>query len=188
MAGNTKLYLKLLRQFAEQQGPAVVQIKTALAQSDGPLAERLAHTVKGVAGNIGAKAVQAAAGVLEKAIRERAATAQVEAAIRSVTSELDPLVAQLRTSLIQEQPIAGQAEAPAQTLDRAQTCAVGEQLAKLLSEFDPGAADFIEANHRALAPLFPGPSWTAFANLIEAYSFGDAQAQLEQALKNLPSA
>jgi len=188
VAGNTKLYSKLLRQFAEQQGPAIGQIETALAQGDGPLAERLAHTLKGVAGNIGAKAVQASAGALEKAVRDHAANAQVEAALRSVASDLDPLVAQLRTSLLPEAPIpAVQGQASARTMDRAQTCAVGEQLAMLLSEFDPGAADFIETNQGVLAPLFPGPSWTAFANLIQAYSFGDAQAQLEQALKNLPA-
>ena len=62
VAGNQKLYLKLLRQFIEQQGPAVGQITAALAQGDDTLAERLAHTLKGVAGNIGAKPVQAAAG------------------------------------------------------------------------------------------------------------------------------
>ena len=64
VAGNRKLYLKLLRQFAEQQGPSVEQITAALAQGDAALAERLAHTLKGVAGNIGAKPVQAAAGVV----------------------------------------------------------------------------------------------------------------------------
>jgi HPt (histidine-containing phosphotransfer) domain-containing protein len=43
------------------------QVTGALAGGDGPLAERLAHTLKGVAGNIGAMQVHAAAGVLEKA-------------------------------------------------------------------------------------------------------------------------
>ena len=80
VAGNQKLYLKLLRQFAEQQGPSVEQITAALAQGDTALAERLAHTLKGVAGNIGAKPVQAAAGALEKLIRDRAAAAEMESA------------------------------------------------------------------------------------------------------------
>ena len=99
VAGNQKLYLKLLRQFAEQQGPSVEQITTALAQGDTALAERLAHTLKGVAGNIGAKPVQAAAGVLEKLIRDRAAAAETEPALRQVAAALDPLLAQLRSSL-----------------------------------------------------------------------------------------
>ena len=83
VAGNQKLYLKLLRQFAEQQGPSVEQITTALGQGDTALAERLAHTLKGVAGNIGAKPVQAAAGVVEKLIRDRAAAAETESALRT---------------------------------------------------------------------------------------------------------
>ena len=61
VAGNRKLYEKLLRQFVEQQGPAVEQITAAQAQGDNALAERLAHTLKGVAGNIGAKSVQSTA-------------------------------------------------------------------------------------------------------------------------------
>ena len=99
VAGNRKLYLKLLRQFIEQQGPAVEQITTALAQGDVTLAERLAHTLKGVAGNIGAKAVQAAAGALEKLIRSRAAIGEVTPAKQQVAAALDPLVAQMRSAL-----------------------------------------------------------------------------------------
>src|SRR5262249_8440477 len=72
VAGNRKLYVKLLRQFVEQQGPAVTQIAEAQAKGDVALAERLAHTLKGVAGNIGAKPVQVAAGALEKVTRKRA--------------------------------------------------------------------------------------------------------------------
>ena len=97
VAGNRKLYLKLLRQFVEQQGPAVGQITAALAQGDTALAERLAHTLKGVAGNIGAKAVQHAAGALEKAHRRERAARGAEArrcsefaAGRSRTSSAPP--------------------------------------------------------------------------------------------------
>src|SRR5438046_2205311 len=57
VAGNQKLYLKLLRQFVDQQGKAPGQIASALTRGDAALAERLAHTLKGVAGNIGAKPV-----------------------------------------------------------------------------------------------------------------------------------
>ena len=187
VAGNQKLYLKLLRQFAEQQGPSAEQITTALAQGDTALAERLAHTLKGVAGNIGAKPVQAAAGVLEKLIRDRAAAAETEPALRQVAAALDPLLAQLRRSLPSPEPTAPlpTSAAPA---DPAQTRAAAAQLTKLLSEFDPGAVEFIEANHAALGPLLPGDSWPQFEKLVQSYAFADAQANLEQALKHLPAA
>ena len=72
VGGNRKLYLKLLRQFIEQQGPSVEQITDALAKGDIPLGERLAHSLKGVSGNIGATRVQSTAGVLERLIHDRA--------------------------------------------------------------------------------------------------------------------
>ncbi len=91
VAGNRKLYLKLLRQFMEQQAPAPAQITTALAKGDAALAERLAHTLKGVAGNIGAKAVQTVAGALEKLIRERADAAALESSRQQVLARAGPL-------------------------------------------------------------------------------------------------
>src|SRR4030095_16730067 len=42
VGGNRKLYLKLLRQFVDQQGTAPGQICDALKQGDVALAERLA--------------------------------------------------------------------------------------------------------------------------------------------------
>jgi HPt (histidine-containing phosphotransfer) domain-containing protein len=61
VGGNHKLYVKLLRQFASQQADVVGQIRAALATKDSESATRLAHTLKGVAGNLGAGPVQAAA-------------------------------------------------------------------------------------------------------------------------------
>ncbi len=70
VAGNKKLYRSLLTQFAEKQGDAAAQISEALKSGDASLAERIAHTVKGVAGNLGITAVQQSAASVEKAIRE----------------------------------------------------------------------------------------------------------------------
>ncbi len=61
-------------------------------------------------------------------------------------------------------------------------------MAKLLSEFDPGAVDFIEAKQEALRPLFPGETWRQFEKLVQNYSFAEAQAQLELARKQPPPA
>ena len=69
VAGNRRLYRDLLGQFAAKQGDAAARISAALKGGDQKLAERIAHTVKGVAGNIGITGVQSAAQKLEKAIR-----------------------------------------------------------------------------------------------------------------------
>jgi PAS domain S-box-containing protein len=183
VAGNRKLYLKLLRQFVDQQGPTIRDVATALAKGDSSVAERLAHTLKGVAGNIGAKTIQAAAGDLEELIRDRVGAAHLEPAQQKVSAALDPLVEQLRAALgpvDAKTPAQPAASAPA---DPAQTREAAAQLSKLLSEFDPGAADFLESNHAVLRPLFAGETWTPFEKLVQGYSFAEAQAQLERTLK-----
>jgi PAS domain S-box-containing protein len=70
VAGNKRLYRDLLGQFAAKQGNAASQISTALESGDHALAERIAHTVKGVAGNIGITKVQSVAQKLEKALSD----------------------------------------------------------------------------------------------------------------------
>jgi two-component system, sensor histidine kinase and response regulator len=187
VAGNRKLYLKLLRQFMEQQGPVPGKISDALRHGDVALAERLAHTIKGVAGNIGARSVQGAAGALEKLIRDRARPEEVERSRREVAAVLERLLAGLQTALRPPEPSAPD-QSPTPPVPPAQSREAAEQLAKLLSEFDPGAADFIEANQAALRPLFAGESWQQFEQNVQGYSFADAQAQLEEALKSVPVA
>jgi CheY-like chemotaxis protein len=185
VAGNRKLYLKLLRQFVEQQGPAIAQVTSALAQGDAALAERLAHTLKGVAGNIGAKAVQAAAGVLEKLIRGGAGAAEIDPAKQQVATALDPLIAQLKSALGSPASPGPLPAARVATVDPAQSRTAGAQLLKLLSEFDPGSVDFVEVYSAALRPLFAAESWPRFEKLVQGYAFAEAQTELEQAMKSI---
>src|ERR1700758_2428488 len=70
LAGNRRLYRDLLGQFVAKESGAAAQISAALESGDLKLAERIAHTVKGIAGNLGITEVQFEAQKLEKAIRE----------------------------------------------------------------------------------------------------------------------
>jgi signal transduction histidine kinase/CheY-like chemotaxis protein/HPt (histidine-containing phosphotransfer) domain-containing protein/HAMP domain-containing protein len=181
--GNQKLYAKLLRQFVEQQGPAVEQITAALARGDVPHATLLAHTLKGVAGNIGATEVHAAAGALEKSIRDGAAAADVDAARQRVADALDPLVAALKAAPGPD-VVEAHTEATTTAPGLAGSRDAAVQLTALLTECDPGASDFVEANRAALRPLFGG-TWPEFEKLVQDYAFADAQARLEHALDAL---
>ncbi|MBT4285794.1 MAG: Hpt domain-containing protein, partial [Deltaproteobacteria bacterium] len=69
VGGNQKLYRDLLIKFHRDNQDITEQIQKALKEKDYELAQRLAHTVKGVAGNIGAKEIQKAAEVVELAIK-----------------------------------------------------------------------------------------------------------------------
>lgn len=54
VGGNRKLYRKLLLRFKEDNSDVIEKINEACKSGDNELAVRLAHTVKGVAGNLGA--------------------------------------------------------------------------------------------------------------------------------------
>src|SRR6516164_7836973 len=69
VAGNKRLYRDLLSGFATKQGSAGERIATAIESGDYSLAERLAHSLKGAAGNIGINYIFCSAGKLESALR-----------------------------------------------------------------------------------------------------------------------
>ncbi len=185
VAGNAKLYLKLLRQFADQQATTTAQVATALAASDRATAERLAHTLKGVAGNLGATNVQSAAGALEKVIRDQAPASEIEAKLRHTSEMLVPLLASLKAALGEPAPAAAQtARVPA---DPAATRAASLRLAALLGDFDAGAVDYLEKNQAMLRPLFNDADWKAFGDQINGYAFADALTALQAAAQDLKS-
>ena len=62
---NPALYQRLLLQFVENYADATERLRAAWIDGDSELAKRLAHSIKGVAGNLGAKSLRDAAAALE---------------------------------------------------------------------------------------------------------------------------
>jgi two-component system, sensor histidine kinase and response regulator len=172
VAGNKKLYRKLLRQFSQTEADAAQRIAVALAENDRALAERLAHTVKGVAGNIGATAVQNAAAHLEKAIKGSAAEAEIEVWRAALEECLAHLVQGLKPALD------GAEGEPAQAGDPEQVKAAVEQLSGYLAESDGAAIDYFEAAAPHLRSLFSVQEFEHFASLIDSLAFSEAHEEL----------
>jgi PAS domain S-box-containing protein len=143
VAGNKKLYRDLLSQFVDKQANAAQEISEALAQSDPKLAERLAHTAKGVAGNLGITDVQVAAAAIEKAIREN------DPSVKSLLADFTPLLQK-------------QAQAITQAL-AASAPAAPEPV--VTTTFDPQAATTSIAQLRSLLEASDGDSGEAFNTL-----------------------
>jgi two-component system sensor histidine kinase/response regulator len=172
VAGNRKLYRKLLRQFTSTEADAAQRIGSALAEKDHVLAERLAHTVKGVAGNIGAPAVQDAAARLEKAIAGSAPAAEIEARRAALEECLAHLVQGLKVALK-----APEVE-PAQAGDPEQMKGAVEQLSRYLAESDAAAIDCFESAEPQLRILFSQQEFERFASLVENFEFSEAYEEL----------
>ncbi len=85
---DINLYRKLLQMFCRDDVDFGARFEAALNDVDPQAAQRCAHSLKGSAGNIGAKAVAAAAAELEAACQEGAAPEKRAALLKSVLREL----------------------------------------------------------------------------------------------------
>ncbi len=97
VGGNSRLYRELLVKFSAKFHHADEEVDAALKSGDREAAQRTAHTVKGVAGNLGIKGIQLAAEKLEKAIREN--DEKLPSILKEFTSLLHPQVASLDRAL-----------------------------------------------------------------------------------------
>jgi two-component system, sensor histidine kinase and response regulator len=70
VGGNKELYIKLLSKFKNAQEHVALEIGEAFQSGDFETAGRLAHTAKGVSGNLGAEGIYRVSAELEKAIKE----------------------------------------------------------------------------------------------------------------------
>jgi two-component system, sensor histidine kinase and response regulator len=69
LGGNSPLLRKLMGKFVINHHKSKEEIIAALAQEDRESACRLAHTLKGVAGTIGALALETKAGLVSNALK-----------------------------------------------------------------------------------------------------------------------
>jgi PAS domain S-box-containing protein len=187
VAGNRKLYLKLVTQFVEQQAAAAERIRDQLVQGDSATAERSAHTLKGVAGNLGAKAIHAAAAAVERAIRTQADPAEIESLWAVLDQALSALMADLKPALKPgaEKPVkpASAPVAPPPPLEIAEFRKAARDMLPLLNDLDPGAADCLAANHDTLRAAFSAEVFAEFERQVQGYEFAEALELLKRAAR-----
>ncbi|MBF0449046.1 MAG: response regulator [Magnetococcales bacterium] len=95
VAGNQKLLHKLLVEFLGDYRDTIPTLQSAL-KADLLLAQRIVHTLKGVAGSIGAASLQSASLALEMAIKEEKSEA-FDSLVSAVEQTLTPLLQGLET-------------------------------------------------------------------------------------------
>jgi len=138
--GDKKLYRKLLNKFVQGENHFIEEFNQAQITNDHELKTRLAHSLKAVAGNIGAVDVQNMAQALELACKEE----QDDSKINHLKSQLESvLVIVLNGLQILEEP----SEANTQTnksLDMAQLTKLLQQLREFLEDDDADATEVVE--------------------------------------------
>jgi two-component system sensor histidine kinase/response regulator len=172
--GKKSLYLSMLRKFVAGQINAPSEIRAALAVDDLATAERLAHTAKGVAGNIGATGVQQLAATLELALKEQWPRADIEAALEKFEPPLADLIAALQAQLPAE------AEKAQVAVDQDALREVCGKLAALLADDDSEAGDLLDSQANLLNAAFP-TRFRQIDDAVRGFDFEAALAVLKEA-------
>lgn len=169
--GRPALYLSILNKFVAGYKNAPAQINDALNAGDWNTAERFAHTLKGVAGNIGASQLQAESGQLEAAIKHQHSRESIDEHLVSVRALLSALIGQLEAKLSVDK-IAAVAVDPRQLRE------VCVNLANLLDDDNAEAGDMLDQHADLLKAAF-GKAYHPIESSIRNYDFEPALEQLK---------
>ena len=168
MHGNATKFARLLRMFADGHAGDMRQMAELLAAGDTKQVQRMAHTVKGTAGSLGAMQVAAAAHALLAAIHREAASDEITRLADNLAAELQPLIDGIR-SLPAEA-----SEAPAEG-DPARLATVLARLSALLRTSDTAAGD-LARQEAALLRAALGP---AAEDILRRIAVFDQEGALE---------
>ncbi|MEK6202032.1 MAG: response regulator, partial [Desulfobulbaceae bacterium] len=184
VGGNEKLYRSLLVKFYKEYTGSTNQIKDALKNKDQELGTRLAHTVKGVAGNLGARDLQAAGADVEAAIKNNN--------LENIDELLDTFAQNIKTIMNGLQDFVAAEEAEAEKTDEKET-GDPSALLKLLQELEPHVMKNKPKPCKEVMAEIDGFDWSdeyrgeiaKLNNLLGKYNFKDAQVVLESIKRKL---
>ncbi|MBF0193456.1 MAG: response regulator [Magnetococcales bacterium] len=181
IGGNVKSYRKLLKKFRDNQEGVTEQIESAIDSGDNELSERLAHTLKGVAGNIGAVDLQTVAASLEKAIQER--DELIKKLLPVVKENLDKVITAIDTLDKDDVPVA----AKSIKVDIATIKPEIERLREFLEDDDVDATEVVEIIREKLAGSSFEVTLRRIEKAIDGYDFDEALQCLKLLDKELDS-
>ncbi len=176
---NVKLYTRLLVKFRESQGPFASLFEAALQGADASAPARVAHTLKGTAGNIGALEVQSAAAALERACKEGASEATRQALLEAVIRSLELVITGLHKL---------DGHLPSSTTDTStpgahhQLQSALQQLEQLLTRCDAEAVDLLEHIQQRAEGTALAKALAAVEAPLNGFDFDEALAQLKHIL------
>ncbi len=181
VGGSHSLYLSILRKFIAAHRLACADISAALDNGDAALAERLAHSLKGVAATLGAEQIKTDAGLLEAVLRSRAPPLEIEQSLAKLATTLGTLIVALERVLPVEPTAAGSVAGT-----RQQVHAACRELAALVADGRFEAAAALERHQRVLQAGLAG-RYAGIAAAIETFDFELAGRRLQEAIAALES-
>ena len=177
LGGDSGLLRKLIEQFRDDQAGVVAEVRAALDEGERIVAVRLAHTLKGLAGNIGADRLFETAGRLERALQDEAGC-RPEDLLAEGEARLAELIANVDRALPRAAVAAPRT--PGGTADLAAAALLLRELALLLADDDAAAIACIEPLTALLTGSSQAEDFRRIAGSIERFAFEEALGLLRE--------
>ncbi|KAA6182530.1 Hpt domain-containing protein, partial [Thiohalocapsa marina] len=190
MQGNHALYLKLLRKTAQDQADSLEQFDAAASAGDWTAAQRIIHSLKGVAGNIGAEALQQSCERLEAAAQAQRAEPQARTAVRQALGRVLEAIGSLPAEVPLAPATAPQGSTAAlQQVEPERVAQVLAELARLIADSSFAAATRLEEERDLLGAAGLSAELEPLQAALEDYDFDAAESLIEQLIQKstLPS-
>jgi len=177
VGGKKSVFLGMLQQFVANYRGVGEQLGALVATGDHRSAARVAHTLKGVAGNVGADGLHALAGQLEMSLENVPVHTEVlVSCLEQCRIELDRLMLEL----IEVIPAVSAVESGG-TIDAKSIAPAIRRLRDLVSEDDPAAGEFLQSQIGVLQSAL-GEDFASIDAAIRGYDFSLALKALRDAI------
>ncbi len=187
LGGNRRLYKKLLLKFHETQSQTVRALRQSLADNEQAIAARMVHTLKGMAGNVGARDLQELCEKLEQTIAHGAPD-DLAAALNRFQIVLETVLQTIGSAFSSEEnqkPDDAGREGAVVT-DRDTLMALLAELGPPLKGGKPRLCQPILERMKAASWPGEGGRWvTALENHVKKYQFKEALVVVETLLGTL---
>ena len=185
VGGSVKLLRKLIHRFSETQADVMARIKTAMESSDVETAVREAHTVKGLAGNIGATQMAERAALVEGMLK-RGETEGLAEALHAMEAELANQLAHILAAMGEpEEESAAPANILPVNVDKDALGVELRQLAALLADLDSSSGAMVENLSPQLNALGQEAATRSLLKLVGEFEFDDALERLKETARTL---
>ncbi|QAR33400.1 response regulator [Geovibrio thiophilus] len=169
VAGKTELYMRMLEKFAVSSAETDKKLTAELERGDLKTAEMTAHTVKGLAGNIGADRLYEIAGRLERLIADNG---EFSAAAEEFTGEMRRLLTALNEALKSSAPVKQPEPVPA--VSREDFERIMEKMCSLLEDDDSETVDYFMSIREQASAFFTEQEFKRLHKAVNSYEFEEA--------------
>lgn len=173
---NHVLYGELLRRFLQNQAHFYEEFTALRKQQENLLAVHCVHSLKGLAGNIGAKIVEKSAAKLEYALQHNDKEETVEILLKETNEALMSVLSEIETikKNFPKQPYIQK------SMDMSSVQRLWKRLEEELKSYDANASDTMEMLLQGASSYMPHEEVTLLSQAIANYQFEEALAHLHR--------